>query len=45
MKRMRPFLCAALLGGAATLLWPAQPVTAQGAGLAGRIVHTDPALT
>ena len=42
-ERMRPFLCAALLGGAVTLLWPAQPITAQGAGLAGRIVHTDPA--
>jgi len=42
-ERMRPMLCAALLGGAVTLLWPAQPITAQGAGLAGRIVHTDPA--
>ena len=42
-ERMRPFLCAALLGGAVTLLWPAQPITAQGAGLAGRIVHTAPA--
>lgn len=43
MKRMRPFLCAALLGGAVTLLWQEQPVTAQAAGLAKRIVHTDPA--
>ena len=43
MKRMRPFLCAALLGGAVTLLWQEQPVTAQATGLAKRIVHTDPA--
>src|SRR5688572_13981095 len=43
MKRMRPFLCAALLGGAVTLLWQEQPVTAQATGLATRIVHTDPA--
>ena len=43
MKRMKPFLCAALLGGAVTLLWPAQPVTAQASGLDKRIVHTDPA--
>jgi len=43
MKRMRPFLCAVLLGGAVTMLWPAQPLGAQAAGLAGRIVHTDPA--
>src|SRR5688572_13106006 len=43
MTRMRPFLCAALLGGAVTLLWPAQPVTAQGSALDKRIVHTDPA--
>ena len=42
-ERMRPFLCAALLGAAATALWPAQPVTTQAAGLAARIVHTDPA--
>jgi mannose-6-phosphate isomerase-like protein (cupin superfamily) len=40
---LRPFLCAALIGGAVTVLWPAQPLTAQAAGLAGRIVHTDPA--
>ena len=40
---MRPFLCAAVLAAAVTVLWPAQPVTAQAAGLAGRIVHTDPA--
>jgi mannose-6-phosphate isomerase-like protein (cupin superfamily) len=39
---MRPFLCAALIGAAITMLWPAEPVTAQAAGLAGRIVHTDP---
>jgi len=43
MKRMRPFLCAALLGGAVTLLWQEQPITAQATGLAKRIVHTDPA--
>ena len=43
MKRMRPFLCAALLGGAVTLLWQEQAVTAQATGLAKRIVHTDPA--
>ena len=43
MTRMRPFLCAALLGGAVTLLWQGQPVTAQATGLAKRIVHTDPA--
>ena len=43
MKRMRPFLCAALLGGTVTLLWQEQPVTAQATGLAKRIVHTDPA--
>ena len=43
MKRIRPFLCAALLGGAVTLLWQEQPVTAQATGLAKRIVHTDPA--
>src|SRR5688572_27864842 len=43
MTRMRPFLCAAVLGGAVTLLWPAQPVTAQGSALDKRIVHTDPA--
>ena len=43
MTRMRPFLCAALLGGAVTLLWQEQPVTAQATGLAKRIVHTDPA--
>ena len=42
-ERMRPFLCAAVLGGAVTLLWPAQPITAQASGLAGRIVRTDPA--
>ena len=43
MKHMRPFLCAAVLGGAVTLLWQAQPVTAQSSGLDKRIVHTDPA--
>jgi mannose-6-phosphate isomerase-like protein (cupin superfamily) len=43
MRRMRPFLWAALLGGAVTLLWEPQPVTAQATGLAKRIVHTDPA--
>jgi len=43
MKRMRPFLCAVLLGGAVTLLWQEQPVTAQATGLAKRIVPTDPA--
>src|SRR5688500_4770087 len=43
MKRIRPFLCAALLGGAVTLLWQEQPITAQATGLAKRIVHTDPA--
>jgi mannose-6-phosphate isomerase-like protein (cupin superfamily) len=36
-------LCAALLGGAVTLLWQEQPVTAQATALAKRIVHTDPA--
>src|SRR5688572_31386670 len=40
---LRPFLCAAVIGGAATVLWPAQPLTAQAAGVAKRIVHTDPA--
>ena len=39
---LTPLLCAALLGAAVTLLWPAQPVAAQTPGLAGRIVHTDP---
>ena len=43
MKRMTLFLCAALLGGAVTLLWQVQPVTAQASGLDKRIVHTDPA--
>ena len=43
MKRMKPFLCAVLLGGAVTLLWQEQPVTAQATGLAKRIVPTDPA--
>jgi mannose-6-phosphate isomerase-like protein (cupin superfamily) len=40
---MRPLLCATLLGGAITALWPAVPVTAQATGLAKRIVHADPA--
>jgi mannose-6-phosphate isomerase-like protein (cupin superfamily) len=43
MTRMRPFLCAAVLGGAVTLLCQEQPVTAQATGLSKRIVHTDPA--
>jgi mannose-6-phosphate isomerase-like protein (cupin superfamily) len=43
MTRMRPFLCAALLAGAVTVLWPAQRISAQATALAKRIVHTDPA--
>jgi mannose-6-phosphate isomerase-like protein (cupin superfamily) len=42
-KLLRSFLCAAVIAAAVTMASPAQPLGAQAAGLAGRIVHTDPA--